>query len=292
MDTRTIADERELPALAEFAASLQRCPETHVIFFGLEATGILAELAEATWRDVSAVVVDGDRVIGWMVGDVDPEMGRVWWLGPFVAAEADDEWESIATALLAAGRRQLSAGVDEEEIAVDARFDRCRAWATSEGFAEEEGSAVLRLDVDLDLEPGSASVREITDVDHDVVARLHEQMFPGTHTTGRALVTDHDDTHRRLVIESDGEVVGYIAVERQADGSGYIDYLGVEPTARRNGLGAVLVRAGVAELRRLDATGIGLTVRVGNEGARGLYRSLGFDEERVAIPLRRGFSIA
>ncbi len=75
-------------------------------------------------------------------------------------------------------------------------------------------------------------------------------------------------------------------------GSGYIDDLGVAPAARRRGLGGDLVRAGVAELRQLEATSIGLTVRVGSDGARELCRSLGFEEERVAIPLRCGFSLA
>ncbi len=291
MTVRSINGEHELPTLVELAAALQQRPERHVIYLGDQADGILAELAEATWRDVSAVAVDGERPRGWLVGDVDHDMGRVWWLGPFVATDERDEWESIASRLLTAGRAQLGDGVDEEEMAVDARFEWCRSWAVSEGFSEDEGSAVLRLDDELAVRPTPTTVREIDDADHDVVARLHEGLFPGTHTTGRELVGGHDATHRRLVADVDGEVVGYVAVERQADGSGYIDYLGVRPSARRQGLGGVLVRAGVAELRRLDVTGIGLTVRADNETARGLYRSLGFDEERVAIPLRRGFSL-
>lgn len=287
MEIRTIRDEHELAALAALAAPLQQRPETHVIYFGDDADGIRAELAETTWSEVSAVATDGDTVLGWLVGDVDADMGRVWWMGPFVDA---DDWESVATELLVAGRRQLAAGVDEEELSVDSRFERFRVWATSHGYVEEEGSYVLQLDGG--LEPGSGAVREITDADRDTVARLHEELFPGTHTTGPELAAGHDETHRRLVVEADGVVVAYIAVERQADGSGYIDYLGVAPAARRRGLGADLVRAGVAELRRLGVTSIGLTVRVGSEGARELYRSLGFDEERLAIPLRRGYSLA
>ncbi len=290
MKVRTIIDEHELSVLAEIAALLQQQPETHVIYLGVEADGIRSELAEATWTEVSVVAVEGDTVLGWLVGDVDADMGRVWWLGPFVVADDVAEWETVATDLLTAGRRQLAAGVDEEEMAVDARFERCRAWATSHGFAEEEGAYVLQLEGELDR--AVAAVREITEGDHDAVARLHDELFPGTHTTGRELAGGHDDTHRRLVVEVDGEISAYIAVERQADGSGYIDYLGVAPAARRGGLGGDLVRAGVAELRRLEAPTIGLTVRVGSAGARELYRSLGFEEERVAIPLRCGFSLA
>jgi ribosomal protein S18 acetylase RimI-like enzyme len=287
MEIRTIRDEHELTALAALAAPLQQRPATHVIYFGTEAVGIRAELAETTWSEVSAVATDGDTIVGWLVGDVDVDMGRVWWMGPFVVA---DDWESVATELLAACRRQLPAGVDEEELSVDSRFERFRVWAASHGYVEEEGSYVLQLEGG--LEPGSSAVREITDADRDTVARLHVDLIPVTHTTGSDLAAGHDDSHRRLGVETDGEVVAYVAVERQADGSGYIDYMGVAPTARRRGLGADLVRAGVAELRRLGVTSLGLTVRVGSEGARELYGSLGFDEERLAIPLRRGYSLA
>jgi ribosomal protein S18 acetylase RimI-like enzyme len=287
MATRRIRDERELATLARLAAPLQERPETHVIYVGTDADTILAELRETTWQEVGVVAVDGDETIGWLVGDVDPDMGRVWWHGPFVAAAA---WDAVASELLEAGRRELPGQVAQEELAVDARFERCRSWAGVEGFVQEEGSFVLDLVGPID--PPTASVREITTDDHEVVIGLHEALFPGTHTTGATLVAGHDETHRRLVIESGGAVVGYVAVERQPDGSGYIDFLGVAPSARRKGLGGELVRAGVAELRRMGAATIGLTVREGSTGARDLYVSLGFREERVAVPLRRGFSLA
>jgi ribosomal protein S18 acetylase RimI-like enzyme len=244
-------------------------------------------LAETTWQDVSAVALVDDVVVGWLVGDVDPDMGRVWWNGPFVHT---DDWEAVADALLTAGREQLVTEVTEEEMAVDARFERYRSWAARHGLVEEEGSHVLRLDGT--VEGPSRSVREISDADHPAVIRLHDDLFGGTHTTGEQLVAGHDAEHRRLVVESDGDVVGYVAVDVEPDGSGYVDYVGVDPAHRRRGLGADLVRAGVVELLGLGADGVGLTVRADIVGARDLYVSLGFDEERFVVPLRRGFSLA
>ena len=291
MDIRRIADRSELTRLSEFAAPLQADHASHVVYLGVDAPGVEAELAEATWQDVSAVAVVDGELVGWLIGDVDPEMGRVWWLGPFVGTERpDDDWEAVASALLASCRAQLPAGVDEEELAVDEHFDRCRRWAATEGFSEDEGSHILQLDGPVDAPPTSP-VRPIAAADGPAVIRLHEQLFPGTHTTGEQLVTSADETHRRLVVELDGSVVGYVAVERQPDGSGYVDYLGVDPAHRRRGLGADLVRAGVAELRSLGADGVGLSVRKGSVGARDLYVSLGFDEERFVVPIRRGFSL-
>ncbi len=45
-------------------------------------------------------------------------------------------------------------------------------------------------------------------------------------------------------------------------------------------------------LAERGATPINLTVRVDNVGARALYASLGFTEERVILPLRKGFAVA
>lgn len=287
MESRRIDGDGELVALSEFAAPMQADPHTYLAYLGTEPSGIAAELAETTWQDVSVVtLVDGD-LVGWLVGDVDPDMGRVWWNGPFVQ---HDDWESVADALLEAGREQLLTEITEEEMAVDARFDRYRSWAARHGFAEDEGSHVLRLDGPVD--PPLSPVRQITNADHSTVIRLHDDLFGGTHTTGEQLVAGHDAEHRRLVVELDGEVAGYVAVELEPDGSGYVDYVGVDPRHRRRGFGADLVRAGVVELLELGAHGVGLTVRADIVGARDLYVSLGFEEERFVVPLRRGFSLA
>lgn len=287
MHTRPVVDSRELAALAEVAAPLQARSDAHIGYLGLDVEGIAAELAETTWNRVSAVIADDGVITGWLIGDVDPEMGRVWWFGPFVAS---GDWESVATSLLMAGRAQLDRNVTEEEIAVDSAFERCRAWAPQHGFVEATCSFVLTLDQP--IPPASLDIREIAERDHEAVAALHDELFAGSHTTGHDLVNGHDATHRRLVVDLDGGVAGYVAVERQPDGMGYIDFVGVAPAARRRGLGSELIRAGAHELGRLDATPVALTVRDDIVGARELYASLGFREERALVPLRRGFPIA
>lgn len=296
MDLRRAHDD-ELPALADLAATLQSDDLTHIVYLATGADVVLAEVRESTWTDVSSVAIDDGAIVGWLIGDIDAEIGRVWWLGPFVAAAAERDWDVTASALLADARARLPSSITQEEMAIDSRFERYRAWATTtEGFAAEEGSYVLTLDGSITAGGASAdgAVREIDDADRKVVARLHDDMFPGTHTTGDQLVSAAagDDRRRRLVFERGDGVVGYVAVELQPDGSGYIDYLGVAPHARRTGVASALVRAGVDELLALGANSVGLTVREGSTGARELYAALGFTEERLAVPLRRGFSLA
>lgn len=284
----------DLPALAALAAPLQARPERHIAYLGTDRVGIEAELAETSWATVSVVATgSGDRgretIDGWLIGDVDEEMGRVWWFGPFVRRV--DDWQPLATELLAQARRQLPPGVDEEELAVDARFDGFEPWAVESGFVADCGSWVLTLDGALDEPDAACDLRSMTDDQHDAVASLHDELFPGTHTAGRQLVEQQDERHPRLVARVGGGVTGYIAVERQPDGSGYIDFLGVSPSARRSGVGGALVRAGVAALRAIGAESVHLTVREGSAGARELYASLGFTEERLIRPFRRGFGL-
>jgi [ribosomal protein S18]-alanine N-acetyltransferase len=59
----------------------------------------------------------------------------------------------------------------------------------------------------------------------------------------------------------------------------------VEPSARRGGLGRLLVRLAMARAARAGARTARLEVRVSNEPARRLYASLGFRERG----LRRGY---
>ncbi len=275
--------------LAEIAAPLQRRAARHVAYLANDADTIAAEMIEedADWTAVSSVAERDGELVGWLMGSVDRDIGRVWWFGPFVAEEG---WAEVADALYDSASARLPSSVTEEEMAGDVEFVLLIDWATGRGFAVEEGSFAL-------TRTGAAAeatipIRAAVPDDVDTVGRLHDELFPGTHTTGRRLVSGADDTHLRLVAQRDGELLGYVAVERQPDGNGYIDFVGVAPQHRRQGVGAGLIRAGLNALQTIGCDSVHLTVREHNEAARALYASLGFHEERLIIPLRKGFSLA
>lgn len=243
------------------------------------------------------------------MGSIDHEVGRVWWFGPFVDTDDPTEWRTTADRLDEIARARLPGHVREEEYAFDARHLAGHEWATNRGFVADPGSAVITVEPSVSTSmsmPGYApsSIRslitESTRGSHSVdsidivdsVSRLHDELFPGTHTTGTKLVERTDPHHPRLVAVLDGDVVGYVAAERQPDGNGYLDFVGVAPSARRRGVGADLVRAAVATLVDLGCERIHLTVRDDNVGARSLYARLGFVEERVVRPYRRGFTLS
>ena len=289
------ATESDRPNLAALAARVQARPERHIAYLGLEADAIAEEMIEEDddWTAATAVAEADDRLVGWLMGSVDPDMGRVWWFGPFIDTD-NESWSSVADALYEHASELLADDVDEEEMAPDSRFVTLVEWASGRGFEVDPGSAVLRLSGDMapaDRIDPAISIRHAGEADAASLAALHDELFPGTHTTGESLATDADDRHLRLVALHEGVFAGYVAAELQADGGGYIDYLGTAPDFRRKGIAGTLIRAAVLALSEQGAGDMNLTVREANHGARALYTGLGFDEERVITPIRRGFRL-
>lgn len=285
MLTTTAPDERLLDAATRLAAELQTDPTHHVTYVAADHPTLLAELgAAADWRTRAVVAHDGDGgVAGLLVPDLDAERRRVWWLGPWCRDEA------VGQLLLAAADETLTSMVDSEEFAPDERNTLVGSLAAARGCVADTPSAVLSLGATRPDETAMAATTPLDDGTAPAVAALHDELFPDTHTTGAALVAADDTVVR--VATLDGDVVGYVAYEVQADGAGYVDYLGVRPGDRRAGFGRLLVRSAVADLHARGCPAAHLTVRADATGAAELYRSVGFVEERRIQPWRRGFTL-
>lgn len=283
-------NERDL--LAALAAAMQPRPDRQLTYLSVEADAIAEELDElGDWTVTSAVAEIDGEVVGWLVGEIDDEVGRVWWLGPAVADGHD--WAAVATALYEVAVTRLPDGIGEEEFAVPETFTDLISWSAGHGFAADPGS--LALDLRGDPTTGHVrddlTIRPIVGDDLGVVDVLHDRLFPDTHWTGRQIVEESEPKHHRLVAELDGTVRGYVAAEVQADGSGYLDYLGVDPDHQSGGAGTALVAAAASALRDAGAGKLHLTVREANTAARRLYARLGFVEDVVLVPLRKGFTL-
>ena len=277
------AAANDLEGMAHRAELLQADGATHIGYLGTDARSIAADLAGVDqWVERTAVAEVSGTIVGWLTAEFDEEMGRAWWWGPFCEARPDRD--VIADEMY----RLVGADVGpEEEMAPDDRNSWVAACALRWGFRGEEASAVLRY-LGGGFGETDDAVAPLGDAHASAVVALHDELFPGTHTPGRMLV---ESTQPRLVYLEAGDVVGYVAAEIQSDRSGYIDYLGVRLDQRGRGVGRALVRAATNRLLGLEATSVNLTVRESNAVARALYGSLGFNEERVIRPYRKGFSL-
>jgi ribosomal protein S18 acetylase RimI-like enzyme len=290
----------ELRAVAELIARRQLEPEHHIGEFGDDPDGLVEQLAGLEPAGLDGVLVarrDG-AVVAVLTVEWDDDPPRAWWGGPMVAEGVP--FDPVADALYAAGRRLLPGSVTQEELAPDDRNVELARFAGRHGFVAEEASAVLSRTLDerstsdgTAAPSGGSTDLEIGDLvaaDRPAVAALHDQLFPWTHATG-AKVADGGD-RVVLVARHDGAVVGYVAAERQEDGTGYIDFLGVAPGSQGRGIGRQLVEASGSVLReRYGCPVVHLTVRASNHAARRLYAAAGFTEERLLEPWRRGFSL-
>jgi ribosomal protein S18 acetylase RimI-like enzyme len=291
----------ELATVAALIARRQAEPEHHVGEFGDDQDGLVEQLTGLEPAGLDAVLVarrDG-AVVAVLTVEWDDDPPRAWWGGPVV--DEGVPFDPVADALYAAGRRLLPGRVTQEELAPDDRNVELAGFAGRHGFVAEESSALLSRALDGPSATGAGprntgassevAIGDLDDADRLAVAALHDRLFPWTHTTG-AKVADGDD-RVVLVARIDGEVVGYVAAERQEDGAGYLDFLGVEPASQGRGVGRRLVEAACDVLRtRHDCPVAFLTVRESNHAARRLYTAAGFTEERLLQPWRRGFSLA
>ena len=277
------ASEADLDAIVRLVDGQQVQPNRHIAYLGSDPGSIRADIAAVEdWSSRTVVSTSaGGSIDGCILAEVDADMGRCWWWGPFVDAE---DWDGTADALYAAAPE--AAGTSEQELAPDDRNLLTAEFAVRHGFGPETASAVLTY-TGPNFGSGDGAVDTVAEWKNEVAA-LHDLLFPGTHTTGRALV-DSDDI--RLVVVESEVLAGYVAAEVHSDGSGYIDFLGVVPEERGRGLGRRLAMAAVDALRKHSATSVDLTVREDNHAARRLYASLGFTEERLVRPYRKGFTL-
>lgn len=294
--------------MADVAVDAQSDPERYCAYVSEDVASIARDIVDVVgpaggdWTSAAWLEVDEEsNVTAWLLAETDPEMGRVWWWGPMIAHPdrcPTSQRDSTFDALLAVAMDTLD-GYAEHELAGDERSGLLASAARRHGFVAGAASALLRTAPFASAEwEGDDDVVALADPHRDAVRRLHDELFSGTHTTGAGLVAPGVD-ETRLVIEHeqpsnespDRRVAGYIATEPHSDGSLYIDFVGVAPDVRGRGLGRRLVSEAMRRGAQAGATHAHLTVRAENAAARRMYASLGFVEERVVVPYRRGFAV-
>src|SRR6201989_1175102 len=113
-----------------------------------------------------------------------------------------------------------------------------------------------------DLDPERARSKAAEEIEH---------LFPGGRPSPQQVV---------FVVESEGEPVGDLWVAERDDGfqPGLFIYdIRIDESHRGKGLGRAAMQFAEEEARRLGRHRIALNVFGGNEVARNLYRSLGYD---------------
>ena len=92
--------------------------------------------------------------------------------------------------------------------------------------------------------------------------------------------------HRALIAERGGRALGFLLMlpdmpdESTLDPQAFIAYMAVEPSSRRSGVGAALLKAAERAAREYGAPYLALMVTEENSAARNLYEDSGYFTER------------
>lgn len=266
-----------------FIADQQADPTRRITYVGEDAEGIRAELGALSppWTETVRTARDGERLTGVSIVEWDAELRRAWVLGPWV----EGDW-TIAAGLVDAALAQVPAEVTCYELAGDIANTRLADLAAARGWTATEPNHVLIADASVVASWPDPEVpfRPAVPGDIDAITLLHEAEFPGTFASAAQLV---EGTRTTIVADDAGRLVGYAAGEVHEDGEGFLDFLAVDPAARRTGLGRRLV---IAITRTLLAESplqrVALTVQDHRAPARALYERLGFRPDGILVAYR------
>lgn len=127
-------------------------------------------------------------------------------------------------------------------------------------------------------------IREASLEDISALEKLEQQCFSVPWTKEQLIGQLPDSTHRFLVAERGGELLGYVGMMFVLD-EGYISNVATAPSARRNGIGRALISALLKQAEELALSFVTLEVRRSNEPAKALYAQQGF----LAVGERRDY---
>jgi ribosomal protein S18 acetylase RimI-like enzyme len=233
-----------------------------------------------------AVSKDG-RLIGLLGAEIDKGLGRCWLYGPLIDHPG---WHSIADRLYDAILAILHEEVCDQEIFCGSNNIQVQEFAVRHGFPLHSEGVVLTLE--------NLQVDHISNLDTYTFAEkytgefslLHERLFPNTYYSAQQLIKLAKDSDKQLFVHiRNGKLFGYIFIQvREASRDGYIDFIGVDETVRRQGIGTQLVAyASDWALSHPQIDKITLTVSTDNIPAIYLYQSLGFKAGKVSKGYRK-----
>lgn len=278
MHIRKIAPD-ELEAVVDLIARLQPDEEHHIGYFGMEADDIRQYLLEFThgWENSIVVALHREELVGCLAVEWDTEIGRAWLHGPCIDHVA---WHIMADKLYAEAQTLgvLPKGL-EEELFGDVVNVKLGAFARRHHFRKMEGHQVVLRFRKEQLESLPASKADLLESQYQAAfIALHEKTFPRAYYKGQQILDQLDQQNRVLIVVEDNTLLGYIYAQIDTGGDGYIDFVGVDETARRRGIGRRLVVAATRWLLSFEnVQQVSLTVSSTNRAAIELYLNIGFE---------------
>jgi ribosomal protein S18 acetylase RimI-like enzyme len=279
----------QLNEVAAFIARLQAEPTHHVAYFGERADEIAQYIRELepAGSDGFVLAYQDEKLVGLLGVEADPEVKRAWLHGPMVD---HPDWDATADQLYQTACQEVIPDYAAmHELVGDIANVHLRSFAERHGFTPlPDSAAILRFRRHKLAALPRAEAPELEPRHYDGFVRLHEATFPNTYYSGKQVI-ERLNAHNKVFIVSDGAVVqGYIYARVITGSEGFIDFLGVEKSARRRGMGRRLITAATRWLLSFPAVQeVALTVYSGNSAAIALYTQLGYEHLHTVQAYRK-----
>lgn len=284
------ATAADLDGLAAFVGRWNAVPESRCLMLPETAADVredMKNLPEAPERHF-VLAEAGEELVGVAAADWDVEEKRGWVLGPWVEAT---RWDALAPLLLTTLIASLPEAVRWLDTYTDVANTRAYALYRDSGFEDHKRAEVWEVDRPSDTVTAAFPAgREIPPEHEPAFLALHDAAFPATPEPGPRLLARRDATHPLFgAATGDGDFAGYIAVKiDDAPRQGFVEYLAVNPEARKQGHGRKLLQVALRwAFLEHGVPKVALVVENENLGARRLYESTGFRLLSAGVSTRK-----
>ena len=272
--------ENDFPSVAKFIAEINSDESQNITDLGTDPAEvenfIRDDLLDLKATDGFLLAFDNKKLCGVWGWDYDSEKGYLYSLGPYIN---HDYWEQVAEALWREIKKLIPVGSKEIIMSLNAKNENCAGFAIKHGFKRMIVGLELKLKAG-DFNPVDYSyIAELTEDQYEDFCALHDKLFPGTYYSGRDIIGRSDNVRKVFVTDP---VTGYIYVEPRPEfGTANLEFIGVDPANRGQGLGQALLSKGIDYVFSFDSIKeIALAVREDNP-ARRLYEKVGFIMEKI-----------
>ncbi|MFX1512035.1 MAG: GNAT family N-acetyltransferase [Promethearchaeota archaeon] len=283
----------DLGELSSFLTKLQKDSTHHICSLPIQRNQIESYLHESQprWPKNVFLAYREKRLIGFIRIVPDTELGRARIEGPLVD---DTEWDTVAENLyLIAVESILSKEIKDHEICGNISNKRLNGFACRHGFVPNPNKTIqIAIEKErLSNLPDVSDISELTPRFHKAFIQLHDAIFPKTSHSGKQILEMLSDKKKVFIGKQNDILLGYIyIILDQSTNEGYIDFLGVVKSARRQGIGTKLIIKGIKWLfTSFDVDKVMLYVTEENEGAYELYNKIGFKPLRWILGYRKIF---